>query len=167
MFAIAASRMIAACTLAALLAVGQGRASVRAEDPSPFEKLAGRWVGDGRLGIKDGNTESVKCRVTYLLQEGGHELKQTIRCAAQSGSIEVASTVSHAEGKLTGSWKELTHDWSGTISGTVNPNGFKVAVSGENLRANMDIIIKGPGQVIEIQFLDSSLVGLTLVLTKG
>jgi hypothetical protein len=42
-----------------------------------------------------------------------------------------------------------------------------VSVKGENLNANMDIIVKGERQIIEIQFLDSSLIGLTLVLSKG
>ena len=138
-----------------------------AEDASPFDKLAGRWVGEGRLGVKDSPTEAVKCRVTYFVQEGGNQLRQSIRCASQSGSIEVASTVTHAGGSLTGSWKELTREWSGELTGTVNPNGFKVAVRGENLSANMDIIVKGARQIIEIQFMNSSLIGLTLVLTKG
>ena len=101
------------------------------------------------------------------MQEGGNQLRQSIRCASQSGAIEVASTVTHAGGSLTGSWKELTREWSGELTGTVNPNGFKVAVRGENLSANMDIIVKGARQIIEIQFMNSSLIGLTLVLTKG
>jgi hypothetical protein len=31
----------------------------------------------------------------------------------------------------------------------------------------MDIIVKDAKQIIEIQFLNSSLIGLTIVLTKG
>ena len=31
----------------------------------------------------------------------------------------------------------------------------------------MDIIVKGARQIIEIQFMNSSLIGLTLILTKG
>ena len=162
----ARSRIMAAFLLALLLA-SQNPALAAAEDASPFDKLAGRWVGEGRLGIKDASTETVKCRVTYFVQEGGNQLRQSIRCASQSGSIEVASTVTHAGGSLTGSWKELTREWSGELTGTVNPNGFKVAVRGENLSANMDIIVKGARQIIEIQFMNSSLIGLTLILTKG
>jgi hypothetical protein len=156
-----------AAFLLALLLASQNPALAAAEDASPFDKLAGRWVGEGRLGIKDAATEAVKCRVTYFVQEGGNQLRQSIRCASQSGSIEIASTVTHAGGSLTGSWKELTREWSGDLTGTVNPNGFKVAVRGENLSANMDIIVKGARQIIEIQFMNSSLIGLTLVLTKG
>ena len=110
-----------------------------AQDASPFEKLAGRWVGEGRLGIRDG----------------------------KSGTVEVQSAVTHAAGQLSGSWKELSRDWSGELSGGVTPNGFKVAIKGSELNANMDIIVKENRQIIEIQFTNSSLIGLTLVLNKG
>ncbi len=151
----------------ALLLAGQNAALAAADDASPFDKLAGRWVGEGRLGVRNSPSETVKCRVTYFVEEGGNQLRQRIRCATQSGSIEVASTVTYAGGKLAGTWKELTRDWSGNITGTIHPHGFKVAVKGANLDANMDIVVRGERQIIEIQFLNSSLIGLTLVLTKG
>ena len=138
-----------------------------AQDASPFEKLAGRWVGEGRLGIRDGKSEAVKCRVTYILADEARQVRQTIRCATESGTVEVQSAVTHAAGQLSGSWKELSRDWSGELSGGVTPNGFKVAIKGSELNANMDIIVKENRQIIEIQFTNSSLIGLTLVLNKG
>jgi hypothetical protein len=42
-----------------------------------------------------------------------------------------------------------------------------VSVRGDSLNANMDIILVDARQVIEIQFIDGSLVGLTLILQKG
>jgi hypothetical protein len=56
---------------------------------------------------------------------------------------------------------------NGNISGAVTPRGFRVAVRGESLNANMDIILIHSKQVIELQFIDSSLIGLTLILEKG
>ena len=138
-----------------------------AVDVSPFERLVGRWVGEGRFGVRDNPTETVKCRVTYLHVPDGDQLRQTIRCASGGGSIEVQSIVSHISGTLTGTWKELTRDMSGEVSGSVTPKGFRVAVKGEGLNANMDIVMVGAKQVIEIQFIDSSLIGLTLILEKG
>jgi hypothetical protein len=135
-------------------------------DVSPFDKLAGRWIGEGRLGVRDNATESVKCRVTYII-ESQDQLKQSIRCASASGSIEVQSAVTHALGKLSGTWSEHVRNLKGEISGSVTPKGFRVAVRGEDLNANMDIVLLGAKQVIEIQFIDSSLIGLTLILEKG
>jgi len=148
--------------LSALQAVGAA-----AIDVSPFEQMAGRWVGEGRLGVRDNPTETVKCRVTYVLAKDGDQLRQTIRCASAGGSIEVQSAVSHVSGTLTGTWKELTRDMSGVVRGSVTPKGFRVAVQGEGLTANMDIVLLGSRQVIEIQFINSSLIGLTLILEKG
>ena len=138
-----------------------------AVDASPFDKIVGRWVGEGRLGVRDSATEQVKCRVTYIRGNGGDELQQTIRCASGSGSIEVRSTVSHAAGQLTGTWTELSRNMHGEVTGNVTPKGFRVYVKGESLNANMDIVVLGAKQVIEIQFINSSLVGLTLILEKG
>ena len=64
-------------------------APASAEEPSPFTKVAGRWLGEGRLGIRDGPTEHVKCRVTYVVLEQGQQVRQTIRCATESGNVEV------------------------------------------------------------------------------
>jgi hypothetical protein len=153
-----------------LMMAGQipyGWVPASAEEPSPFSKVAGRWLGEGRLGIREGATEQVKCRVTYILQEQGAQVRQTIRCATDSGMVEVQSTVTHASGALTGTWKELSRNWSGELAGSITANGFKVAVKGSELNANMDIVVKDVRQIIEIQFIDSSLIGLTLVLTKG
>jgi hypothetical protein len=105
--------------------------------------------------------------VTYVHAKDGDQLRQTIRCASAGGSIEVQSAVSHVSGKLTGTWKELTRDMSGVVRGNVTPKGFRVAVQGESLTANMDIVLLGSRQVIEIQFINSSLIGLTLILEKG
>jgi hypothetical protein len=139
-----------------------------AVDVSPFERLAGRWVGEGRLGLRDSPTEKVKCRVTYFHSRAERDqLKQTIRCASAGGSVEVRSLVTHAAGVLSGTWTELVRNMQGELQGTVTPRGFRVAVTGKTLRANMDIALVGAKQVIEIQFFDSALIGLTLVLEKG
>lgn len=140
---------------------------VNAVDVSPFEKLVGRWVGEGRLGVRNNATEQVKCRVTYLLASPDDRLQQTIRCASGSGSIEVRSSVLHSAGTLTGTWAELERKMHGEVTGTVTPRGFKVRVQGEGLKAIMDIVVLGTKQVIEIQFIDSALIGLTLILDRG
>jgi len=155
--------------VAMLVGAGQALSGLpaSAEEPSPFAKVMGRWLGEGRLGIRDGITEQVKCRATYVVSGQGEQVRQTIRCATDSSSVEVQSTVAHASGKLTGTWRELSRDWSGELTGTVTAHGFKVAVKGSELNANMDIIVRDTRQIIEIQFIDSSLIGLTLILTKG
>src|SRR5262245_26422054 len=149
------------------LGVALWSALASAVDISPFEALVGRWVGEGRLGVRGGASEQVKCRVTYARLPAGDQLRQSIRCASAGGNVEVVSLVSHEGGRLAGSWQELVRNWSGDLSGSVTEKGFRVAVRGENLSANMNIILINAKQVIEIQFINSSLIGMTLVLEKG
>src|SRR5262245_51165442 len=66
-----------------------------AQEASPFVKLAGRWLGEGRLGFTGGKTESVKCRVTYFVTDEARQVRQTIRCATEGDTVEVQSTVTH------------------------------------------------------------------------
>ena len=138
-----------------------------ADNAVPFKDILGRWTGEGRLGVRNGSNETVKCRVTYAAPDQPDQLQQSIRCASSSGSIEVKSTIKHENGALKGTWSELLHNMNGELNGTVNPNGFRVYVRGADLSASMDIIVKGTRQIIEIQFQNSSLIGLTLVLNKG
>ena len=141
--------------------------SAYAQDASPFKDLPGRWIGEGRVGIKDGKAETVKCRATYFLSDDGQGLRQNIRCASAGGKIEVKSAVRHEDGKLSGTWQELVYNLGGELGGEITDRGFRITVKGSDLAANMDVIVLKDRQVVEIQFFNSSLVGLTLILKKG
>jgi hypothetical protein len=140
--------------------------NVLADPASPFKDLPGRWVGDGRLGFKEGKFETVKCRATYFLSDDGIELKQNIRCASASGNVEVKSEIKLNGDQLAGKWNELIYNVGGDLSGQVTPAGFRITVRGEGLTANMEVIVREGKQIIEIQFFSETLVGLTLVLAK-
>ena len=129
-----------------------------ADPASPFKDLPGRWVGDGRLGFKEGKFEAVKCRATYFLSDDGGELTQNIRCASASGNVEVKSAIKHNGDALTGTWNELIYNLGGDLSGQVTPNGFRISVHGEGLTANMEVIVREGKQIIEIQFFSNTLV---------
>jgi hypothetical protein len=138
-----------------------------AQQSAPFKPLEGRWVGEGRLGLKDSPPETVKCRATYILEGDSNTLRQTIRCATASGSIEVKGNVKHANGTLSGFWQETMRNLSGRLEGAITQRGFRISVKGNDISANMDIVVAGDRQIVEIQFFNSSLIGLTLLLTKG
>lgn len=135
--------------------------------PWPPAEFLGRWTGEGRLGFKDGKFENVSCRVTYLIEEAV-KLKQTVRCATSGAKIEVLSTITETAGALAGTWNETVYDLRGDISGQRTDQGFHVEVKSDTLAANMDLILINPAtQVVEIQFFNSTLLGLTLQLKKG
>ncbi|MFN0218394.1 MAG: hypothetical protein ACKVP4_06225 [Hyphomicrobium sp.] len=158
---------LAMLQVAALVAVFAQPSRAVGLTESPFQSLAGRWTGEGRLGIKDNPPETVKCRATYIVGDTVNDLKQTIRCATAGGSIEVISDVRNDNGQLAGSWKETTRNIAGDLTGSVTPVGFRVAVRGGEMSANMDIVVRDNRQIIEIQFINSTLQGLTLLMTKS
>jgi hypothetical protein len=135
-------------------------------DASPFSNMGGLWSGQGRLGFKDGKVEAVTCRTTYFVSNDQNELKQTIRCASGGAKIEVKSVVTHAAGKLAGTWSETVYNKAGDVSGETTARGFRVKVTGSEVNATMDIIGRDAKQMVEIHFADSTLLGLTLILTK-
>ena len=156
---------------------GADAATVEGAEPSrpaavqksaPFKQLPGRWVGEGRIGLKDGKTEKVQCRATYFVNPAGNELKQNIRCASASGKIEVKSLVNaNKDGKLSGTWNELVYNLGGEMTGEVTERGLRIVVRAGDLTANMDVIVMNDRQIVEIQFFNSTLRGLTLILKKG
>lgn len=167
-----------ALPLGSVRALADDAPEVENEEPAPppappaspsvmFPALAGRWIGEGKLGIKDNTPESVKCRATYIAGASADELKQTIRCATAGGSIEVISNLINAAGKLSGKWQETVHNIGGDLEGAFTSKGLRIVVKGADLAANMDVIVKDNRQIIEIQFFNSTLIGLTLLMTKG
>lgn len=138
-----------------------------AEALTTLDLLLGRWTGEGRLGFAEGKFENVKCRVTYLKAEAAGSLKQNIRCASASGNIEVLSDLTQTGTDLSGKWVETVRNMSGDLTGHTTPTGFRVEIKGPDLNANMDIIVRGPRQLVEIQFHNSTLIGLSLMLVKG
>lgn len=162
---IAARRLAGACVLAALALLPPLRDATA--QSLPFASLPGRWVGEGRLGFKEGKVETVKCIATYFIAEDGQSLKQNIRCATADAKIEVKSEVAHASGVLTGKWSELIYNMEGELTGQITPRGYQVGVKGPDLAATMEILVKDNRQIVEIHFDSRTLIGLMLVLQKG
>lgn len=161
---------LAAGVLAGVLFFGSGvfHASALAKSPDgPFAPLLGWWAGEGRLGFKSGEIETVKCRATYRQGAEASELKQVVRCASASGQVEVRATIRAKAGKLSGRWKETKYGYDGQLEGTATENGFRVGVRGDDLRASMAVIVKDDRHGVEIQFHGSSLIGMSMIFTRG
>ena len=144
--------------------------------PWPPPNILGRWVGEGKLGFREGKFETVKCRVTYFAAEGASleqtnlklfSLKQYVRCATPGANIDVRSVITDSNGALSGTWEETVYNLKGGIAGERTAKGFRVKVKSDDLSANMDLMLDNDMQVIEIQFHNSTLLGLSIILIKG
>lgn len=159
--------MIARLTMALMLALFAAAPNPASAADQTFKNYAGRWVGEGMLGLRDSPTEKVKCRATYFLTEGKDEMTQNIRCATAGGSVEIKSAIANANGALSGTWQETTRNIGGDLTGQILPTGLKITVKSNDIAANMEIVLRDNRQIVEIQFIDSAMIGLTLILTKG
>ena len=161
------------CSVASALAIVAPHTVLAEDAPSaaavsafPPAAILGRWTGEGKLGFREGKFETVKCRVTYFA-EGTKALQQNVRCATAGANIDVKSTITETNGALTGTWEETVYNLKGDVTGVTTPKGFRVQVKSEALSANMDLIVDDTTQVIEIQFFNSTLLGLSIALNKG
>lgn len=158
---------LAAVVTAAISVATAPVALAAPESAKPFQPLLGWWIGKGYLGFKNGQSEIVTCRATYRSGDNDYGLRQAVRCASASGNVELTSAIENAGTQLSGTWAERRYNLSGTVSGNITPSGFKVQVRGDTVAANMDVLVKGSRHIVEIQFHDSTLVGLTMVFERG
>src|SRR5262249_6271886 len=84
---------------------------------TPFTVMAGAWSGDGTMTTSGGTQERLRCRAQYSLVGAGNEMQLNLRCASESYNFDLAGQVEYLHGMISGSWKEATHNASGTISG--------------------------------------------------
>lgn len=165
----ALKRTSCAVLFAAMIIVS-GQMPVAAQEldvAKPFRPLLGWWIGHGRLGFTNGETEMVKCRATYRNMQTGNDLRQVVRCASASGKVEVQSLIALQGEQLSGTWSEKKYNFSGDLSGQTVPGGFRVKVSGSDVKANMTVVVRGDRHLVEIQFSESTLIGLTMVFSRG
>ena len=160
------SRLLLSVALAVAVLVPWS-ASAQVNVAQPFRPLLGWWIGNGRLGFTNGKTETVRCRAVYRALKTGQQLRQVVRCASASGKVEVESSITLDDEKLHGTWSEKTYNFNGDLTGRMVPGGFRVKVSGSDVKANMTVVVRGDRHLVEIQFSASSLIGLTMVFNRG
>lgn len=161
------SLIASSCALLTSVVAVQPSAMAAPSTPAwPPANILGLWTGEGKLAFREGKFETVKCRVTYFA-DGTAGLKQTVRCATAGAKIEVKSEIAEINGALTGKWEETVYNLAGDIAGKQTDRGFRVEVRSDALSANMDLMLKDQMQVIEIQFLNSTLMGLSIILNKS
>jgi hypothetical protein len=124
-------------------------ASTAASAAVNLQELAGYWTGVGKIILANGNTESVKCVVTYKVT--GSQLKQNLRCAGQGYSLNGSADLEIApSGSVTGSWTENTYSAKGDVTGKATDRGFSLSISGPNFTAAMDATTTACKQTLEI-----------------
>ncbi len=156
-FGTARSRIFAAATTLALALAPDAPCIA-----GPFSPLAGNWIGSGILTAGGGARERIRCRAIYFVSPGGANLRQILRCASDSFTIDVNADVTEIDGRLSGTWRELTSGVTGTLTGFVRGADIRGVISGLGINAPLSLITRGRFQYASIS-LDNSAIASVVV----
>lgn len=154
------SKLFAA--LGAAMLAGQSAGAVAETN---FGTLAGSWAGGGQVRLDDGRSERLTCRANYSAR-GGTGLGFSIRCASPSYKIELRSTLSNQDGRVSGSWEERTFNAAGAIAGRASIGSLNLNFSG-SLSGSIAVTYGASSQRVVITSNGGGLRGISLNLSKG
>lgn len=136
---------------------------------TPFANFAGQWQGSGAINFTNNQQEPIKCRAAYDVLEEQHNLQLDIRCASQSYQFDLRGSATDKDGRISGSWSEVTRNATGTLSGTAERNRLQVLAKGSAFTATLTLIIQGDKQTVSIKSQDAnaSIKGATISMRRS
>jgi hypothetical protein len=117
----------------------------------PLDDMSGYWSGSGTVVLSNGNTEHVKCAVTYRVGEGGLHVRQSMRCAAADYNINASAELSVRGTQVSGNWEERTYSAVGQVTGRYSGSAMNLSIQGANFTAAMNLSLSSCKQSISIQ----------------
>lgn len=108
--------------------------------PGPFARMAGTWLGEGRVVLSDGQMERIRCRASGDVGDDGDSIRQHLRCAGPSYNFDIRNTVTARQGRITGSWDEATRNISGQVTGAASGNVVRARVEGAQFTADVTMV---------------------------
>ena len=133
--------------MAAALALALAATGARA---GSIDEMTGYWTGSGSVVLSNGNTERVKCAVTYKISEGDTQIKQSMRCASADYNINASADLNVKGQSVTGSWEEKTYSAVGEVSGRYTGSNFVLSIKGASFTASMNLTVSDCKQSISI-----------------
>ena len=153
-------KLAPALLLASLLST-----AARAAAPGPFAALTGSWSGSGTISFKDGHTEALRCRADEAGGRGD-TLQMTLRCASDSYKFELSSDATYRDGAISGTWREVTRNVGGDLTGHASGERIDIAARSPNFAANIALTTRGNRQVVSISAAGTEISDVTLSLSR-
>lgn len=149
----------AAMVLAFAVSAGQAQSG-------PFSNLSGAWSGTGTVSLSDGSKERIRCRAQYHVGNGGHALKQSLRCASDSYRFDLSSDVVAQGKRVTGRWGEASRNLYGDLQGQISGNEINVFVTAAGFAGNLSVTTRGNRQSVTIDS-KGDLRGVSITMSRG
>jgi hypothetical protein len=135
-------------------------------DPGAFSGYAGRWSGNGTITIANAGTERIRCKGTYVVNNGGNTLQLDLRCASDSYRFDLNSEVTAYGENLNGSWAESSRNVNGSVSGRVSDGQVNALVQTNGYAAKFSISTRGSKQSVHVTS-KGDLREVNISLTRG
>lgn len=149
------------------MALGAPTSVVAQRADAPFAALNGAWSGGGQVRLEGGRTERISCRAYYTPRNAGAGVGIALRCASPSFAINLRSTVSSTNGRVTGDWEETNFGASGNVVGRASPGNLAVAINGGGLNGSMSVSFGASRQQVSINTTGSAaLRGVSVSLSR-
>ncbi len=167
----ACARLLAAHVLGAGLALALAAAPASAQPAAaaggPFEGLGGAWTGNGTVTLGSGSKERIRCRVNYDVAADSMSFRQNLRCASDSYTFELRSSIRYADGNITGQWTEATRNKSGVISGRAQGNQIEALAETSGFAAFLTVVTRGGRQQVTIRSKSTEVTEVSISLGRG
>ena len=132
----------------------------------PFAGLGGTWSGNGTVELSDGTTERIRCRADYKVNDTGLNLKQSLRCASDSYTVDLSSDVTSQGERISGNWSEASRNVFGNLQGTAGGGRIEVFVEAAGFAANLLVNTNGKRQTVQINS-KGEIRGVNITMVKG
>jgi len=131
----------------------------------PLAHFAGNWTGAGKIVVKDGASERIRCRSTNASAANG--LTLNLRCASDSYKFELASDISYEGGKISGSWNETSRGVVGSLSGSATASNIQATAQAIGFTAGLNIRATGNNLAVSIRSPGSEISEVSVSMAKG
>ncbi|MEX0590909.1 MAG: hypothetical protein WD207_07455 [Xanthobacteraceae bacterium] len=111
----------------------------------------GEWRGVGWLAGSNGVREQLNCRATHTERGQGERALHVLRCGNEHFQIDLTSNLRQRNGRISGSWREASHNLRGGVSGAWNGDRLNLFMRSDNVAASLHATVKGCNQSIGIR----------------
>jgi hypothetical protein len=133
----------------------------------PFGDLDGIWRGNGLIKMSDGAQERIRCYGKYMVETGGDNLRQELRCASDSYKFEMSTNISESGGRLAGNWSENTRHVAGRLTGSANGTTIQARAEGDTFTALLAVHTHRDRQSVTISSPGSAIAEVSISLKRG
>jgi len=131
----------------------------------PLAHFAGSWSGNGKITVKDGTSERIRCRSTNTAS--GNSLALSMRCASDSYNFFLGSDIAAEGANVSGSWNESSRGVIGSLSGKINGGNITATATTVGVTAALSIRSSGNALTVSIRSPGSEVSEVAVTMARG